>query len=326
MYLGVVTAAFARRSFEDALDAVMATGIRSVEIPVGGYFPKTHCDPQQLLDDPTALARFREALDRRELRVSALAVHGNPLHPDPDRRAQYAAEFAHACQLAERLGVSRLTLLAGLPAGGPEDRTPNWITAAFPPEYEEMLRWQWEDCLLPYWQQAATLASDRGVRLCFEMVLADCVYNPRTLLRLRSEVGNIVGCNFDPSHLFIQGIDPIAAIRTLDTAIYHVHAKDARLEPDVVRVDGVLDTLPYSAIRQRAWIYRTVGYGHGALFWHDFMSTLRSIDYDDVVSIEHEDALFASGEGLQKAVDLLTQVIPSEPMDAGWWAVDEGQA
>jgi sugar phosphate isomerase/epimerase len=321
MYLGVVTAAFAQQSFEEALDAVMTAGLPSVEIPVGGYFPKSHCDPQQILADSAALSRFRDALARRDLIVSALAVHGNPLHPDPDRRAAYASDFAAACELAERLGVTRLTLLAGLPAGGPHDRTPNWITTAFPPECAEILRWQWEDCLLPHWREAASKAADRGVRLCFEMVLADCVYNPRTLLRLRSEIGEVVGCNFDPSHLFIQGIDPISAIRELDAAIYHVHAKDARLEPDMVRVDGVLDTLPFGAVRERSWIYRTVGYGHDELFWRDFVSTLRTIGYDDVVSIEHEDALLSGREGLQRAVDLLTRVTPFE-QGAGWWAAE----
>lgn len=321
MYLGVVTAAFAHRPFEEALEAIVATGLRSIEVPVGGYFPKTHCDPQQLLADPAALRRFREVIDRHGLTVSALAVHGNPLHPDPDLRDQHAGDFENACQLAEQLGVARVTLLAGLPGGGPQDRTPNWVTTAFPPECETTLRWQWQDCVLPYWRKAAMTARDHGVRLCFEMVLADCVYNPRTLLRLRSEIGDVVGCNFDPSHLFIQGIDPIAAIRELDTAIYHVHAKDARIEPEVVRVDGVLDTLPYSAVRDRSWIYRTVGYGHDELFWRDFVSTLRSIDYDDVVSIEHEDALLSGHEGLQRAVDLLMRVTPFEP-GAGWWAAE----
>jgi sugar phosphate isomerase/epimerase len=321
MYLGVVTAAFAQQSFEEALDAIVAAGLPSVEIPVGGFFPKSHCNPQQMLADPAALSRFRDALARRELIASALAVHGNPLHPDPDRRAEYASDFSAACELSERMGVTRLTLLAGLPAGGPHDRTPNWVTTAFPPECAEMLRWQWEDCLLPHWREAASKAANHGVRLCFEMVLADCVYNPRTLLRLRSEIGEVVGCNFDPSHLFIQGIDPISAIRELDTAIYHVHAKDARLEPDIVRVDGVLDTLPFGAVRERSWIYRTVGYGHDELFWRDFVSTLRTIGYDDVVSIEHEDALLSGREGLHRAVDLLTRVTPFE-QGAGWWAAE----
>ena len=235
-------------------------------------------------------------------------------------------EFMQACELAERLGIGRLTLLAGLPAGGPHDRTPNWITQPFPPEFGSILRWQWEDCLLPHWREAGAVAANHGIRLCFEMVPADCVYNPRALLRLRSELGPAIGCNFDPSHLFMQGIDPITAMRQLDTAIYHVHAKDARLEPDVVRVDGILDVLPYAKVRERAWIYRTVGYGHGESFWRDFVSSLRSIGYDDVVSIEHEDALFAGDEGLHKAVEILSPIIPRAPVGAGWWAVDPNQS
>jgi sugar phosphate isomerase/epimerase len=229
----------------------------------------------------------------------------------------------HTCDLAERLQLKRLTLLAGLPGGGPRERTPNWIVHPFPSELESMLRWQWDECILPHWQSAARIASDHGLQLCFEMVPADCVYHPSALLRLRTSLGPVIGCNFDPSHLFMQGIDPIEAIQVLGDTIYHVHAKDARLEPSVVRVNGVLDTLPYSAVRERAWIYRTVGYGHGEDFWRDFVSALRGVGYDDVVSIEHEDALFAADEGLRKAVEVLQRVVPFAPLDdAGWWAVD----
>jgi sugar phosphate isomerase/epimerase len=326
MYLGVVTAAFASQSFDEALDAIVARGITAIEVPAGGYFPKTHCDPERLLAEPAALSHFRDAIAQRNLTLTALALHGNPLHPDPHRRDEYAREFGNTVVLAELLGLTRLTLLAGLPGGGPGESTPNWIVHPFPPELESMLRWQWEECILPHWRNAARLAADHGLKLCFEMVPADCVYHPRALVRLRTEIGPVIGCNFDPSHLFMQGIDPIEAIRILGDAIYHVHAKDARLEPTVVRTDGILDTLPYSAVRERAWIYRTVGYGHGEGFWRDFVSALRVVGYDDVVSIEHEDVLFAADEGLRKAVDLLQRVMPFAPLDdAGWWAVDAGR-
>jgi sugar phosphate isomerase/epimerase len=144
------------------------------------------------------------------------------------------------------------------------------------------------------------------------MVPADCVHNPRALLRLRSAVGPVVGCNLDPSHLFVQGIDPIEVIRYLGDAIYHVHAKDARLDPINVRLNGLLDTQPYTDPRSRAWLYRTVGYGHGEDFWADFISSLRLVGYDDVVSIEHEDILLSPDEGIEKAVRFLDRVIVRE--------------
>ena len=86
------------------------------------------------------------------------------------------------------------------------------------------------------------------------------VYSPETLLRLRAEAGTNVGCNFDPSHLFWQGIDPCLAVRKLGDAIFHVHAKDTRVYETNSRVNGVLDTKPYGDEANRSWMFRTVGY------------------------------------------------------------------
>lgn len=325
MRLAIMTAALLDRPLDAALDAIAARDVHVVEVPAGGYFPKTHCDPAQLLQDNDALARFRDAFRSRDLSISALAIHGNPVHPSAERRAAYEREFLAACELAEKLGVTRLTLLAGLPGGGPADQTPNWIVAPFPPEYESMLRWQWDECVLPYWRDASRFAASHGVRLCFEMVPADCVYNPRTLLRLRQAIGATITCNLDPSHLFFQGIDPLAAIGILGPAIAHVHAKDARIDTRIAAVDGLLEPLPYPRVEARSWSYRTVGYGHGVSFWADFASALRTVGYDDVVSIEHEDNLMSAEEGLDKALAMLRLVVPFETREAGWWAAPSDQ-
>jgi sugar phosphate isomerase/epimerase len=182
-----------------------------------------------------------------------------------------------------------------------------------------VLRWQWEERLVPYWREQGRIAEDHGVRLCFEMAPNDMVYNPRSLLRLREAVGPVIGCNFDPSHLFWQGIDPLEAIVELRDAVYHVHAKDVRVDPRVARVHGVLDPAPYSDFGRRAWTFRTVGYGHDETFWRDFVSTLRVIGYDDVLSIEHEDELLDPDEGLEKAVRFLAPIVLEQPIGAMWW-------
>jgi len=318
MKLGVVTAIFADRSLDDALKTITALGVQTVELPAGGYFPKAHCDPAVLLTDRAAFTTFRDTLARWNVEVCAFAIHGNPFGGASGENG-YAQEFQATCQLAERLGVARLTLLAGLPPGGPADTTPNWVTAPFPSALLEMYRWQWEEQLIPYWRSAARIAENHGLRLCFEMVPADCVYNPRTLLQLRSEIGPVVGCNLDPSHLFFQGIDPIEVARFLGDAVYHVHAKDARLDPINVRLNGVLDPQLYTAAKDRAWLYRTVGYGHGDDFWANFVSTLRLIGYDGVVSIEHEDLLLSADEGIRKAVQFLERILLYQPREALAW-------
>jgi sugar phosphate isomerase/epimerase len=145
------------------------------------------------------------------------------------------------------------------------------------------------------------------------------VYSPETMLKLRQIAGSVVGCNFDPSHLFWQGIDPIAAVRLLEGAIFHVHAKDTQLYPSNMQRAGVLDTKPYSEERARSWIFRTCGYGHGAGWWSEFISTLRMFGYDYVLSIEHEDSLLSAQEGLTKAANFLNEIVIRERPSAAWW-------
>jgi sugar phosphate isomerase/epimerase len=318
MELGVVSAVFADWPFEKAARRVQELGLKFIELGAGGFFPKTHCDPAVLLADQAAWDKFRSTLAGCELTVSALAMHGAPLHPSPQIAETYEREFRQACVLAEKLGVGRITLLAGLPAAAPEDRTPNWILFPFPPSNLECYEWQWEERVIPYWKEHATIAADHGVRLCFEMVPADIVYNPETLLRLRDAVGPVAGCNFDPSHLFWQGIDPLEAIRTLGSAIYHAHAKDSRLEDHNVRLNGVLDPKSFQDHAHRSWLFRAVGYGHGEPFWRDFVSTLRLAGYDDVLSIEHEDSLMDPDEGLSLAVRLLQGIVLRKPPAKIW--------
>jgi sugar phosphate isomerase/epimerase len=146
------------------------------------------------------------------------------------------------------------------------------------------------------------------------------VYNPRTLLRLRDEIGDTVGANLDPSHLFWQGIDPIEAIRVLGRAIHHVHAKDTAIDPHNVAINGVLDLESYRNVAARSWVFRSVGDGHDLLFWKRFVAALRVAGYDHVLSIEHEDSLASVDEGLERAIRTLRAAVLREQPATMWWA------
>jgi sugar phosphate isomerase/epimerase len=171
----------------------------------------------------------------------------------------------------------------------------------------------------PYWTQHAKFAADHGVKIAIEMHPGFVVYSPETMLRLRTIAGPSIGCNYDPSHMFWQGIDPIAAVRLLGDAIFHVHAKDTQMYSANLSLTGVLDTKPYTDERNRGWIFRTCGYGHGAEWWKEFVSTLRMYGYDGALSIEHEDSLLSPGEGLARARHFLSEVILKEKPAAAWW-------
>jgi sugar phosphate isomerase/epimerase len=146
------------------------------------------------------------------------------------------------------------------------------------------------------------------------------VYNDETLLRLRKACGPALGCNFDPSHLFWNGVNPVAAIRALGAAIVHVHGKDVYVDALNVAVNGVNDSKPYDQIPRRSWTFRSIGYGHDVKVWRDIVSELRLVGYDYVISIEHEDALMSVDEGLARGVATLQASVMQQPAGEMFWA------
>ena len=321
MKLGVLTNLFGKMSLEEALTKFEALGIEAAEIGCGGYPGKAHCDPKILLNDQKALDEFKATLARHHIELSNLSAHGNPVHPDKKIAKAFHDDFIDAVLLAEKLGVDTVVTFSGCPGGSPEDKTPNWATCAWPEDFRTVLKYQWDEVLIPYWKKTAEFARNHGVtKIAFEMHPGFCVYNPETMLRIREAVGETIGANFDPSHLIWQGIDPVAAIRALEGAIYHFHAKDTKLDKYNVAKFGVLDTKRYQDEAHRSWIFRSVGYGNGMDYWRDIISALRLVGYDKVMSIEHEDSLMTPEEGLRHAVEFLKESIIKAPKPGtiGW--------
>jgi sugar phosphate isomerase/epimerase len=318
MKLGVFTPLLSKLPLSDVLAKLKAFDITTVELGTGNYPGGAHCD-LGMLDNDAALATFQQTLTDHGASISALSCHGNPLHPDPAQAAQFQETNRKTILLAEKLGVSTVVDFSGCPGDSPTAKAPNWVTCPWPPEYLDILAWQWEKVVAPYWIERANFAADHGVRIAIEMHPGFVVYSPETLLKLRSIAGPAIGCNYDPSHMFWQNIDPIAAIRVLGDAIFHVHAKDTQFYPTNLPRTGVLDTKPYTDERNRGWIFRTCGYGHGAEWWKEFVSTLRMFGYDNVLSIEHEDSLLSSEEGLAKAAQFLNEIVLKESPGAAWW-------
>lgn len=318
MRLGVFTALLAQLPLQDVLAKLKRLDITTVELGTGNYPGGAHCK-LSMLDDPAALKTFQATVQDHGFTISALSCHGNALHPVKEVAAQAAETSRKTILLAEKLGVSTIIDFSGCPGSSRTDSFPNWVTCPWPPEYLDVLKWQWDEVVTPYWIEHARFAADHGVKVAIEMHPGFVVYSPETMLRLRSIAGPSVGCNYDPSHMFWQGIDPIAAIRILGDAIFHVHAKDTQMYPANLSRTGVLDTKLYTDERNRGWIFRTCGYGHGAVWWKEFVSTLRMFGYDGTVSIEHEDSLLSPEEGLTRAADFLNAVILREEPTGAWW-------
>ncbi len=322
MKLGVFNPLFQGMTFEAMLDRVVAEGLEAVEIGTGNYPGNAHCDPVQLLQDSGKRKAFVDAIARRNLVISGLSCQGNPLHPQAEVARRSHETFERTVELASKIGVDCVIVFSGCPGDSDGAKYPNWVVSPWPPDYQELIDWQWKEKVIPYWREAASIARRHGVRkIAFEMHPGFVVYNPRTLLKLREAVGEEIGANFDPSHLFWQGVDQVAAIKALGRAgaLFHFHAKDTALDPQNMAVNGVLDPLPLTDLPNRSWLFRTVGYGHDESEWRNIISALRLVGYDGVLSIEHEDALASVDEGFRKAVAFLKHCMLAEPAAEAWW-------
>jgi sugar phosphate isomerase/epimerase len=321
MKLGVMSASIGQLGWDRALAYCKHLGLDAIELPCGAYAKSKLIDAEAVLNDAAAQQKIKDDVARHGLVISALSCHGNPVHPNPDIARLHERAHDLTVRLAPKLGVDVVCNFSGCPGGAPGERTPNWVTCAWPPEYPKILEYQWNDVLVPFWQRKSAQARNEGVRIAFEAHPGFTVYNPETILKLRRLAGDNLGANFDPSHFFWQGIDPVEAARVLGEAgaIYHCHAKDTAIDLRNTRVNGVLDTKSYGDLAHRSWVFRTCGYGHGDEFWKPFVSMLRQVGYDGVLSIEHEDSYMSMPEGLSKAVEYLRGVLIREPAGQAWW-------
>jgi len=307
MKIGLLTDSLPDLDFNAMIEAAASLKIECLEFACGNWSTAPHIELDDLLENERSRRNFLATIAAHGMHISALNCSGNPLYPGAEGRRQHEVT-QKTFRLARLLGVDRIVMMSGLP-GGPGDANPNWITTSWPPECHTILEYQWNQELIPYWRNLAGYAQEQGIRqICLELHGFQSVYNPSTLKRLREIIGPIIGANYDPSHPIWMGADPLAAIRSLGSAIYYVHAKDTRIEPIPAGIDGVLDTRASNDVAERCWNYVTLGYGHDEVWWRQFCTALRMVGYDGVLSIEHEDSLMAPFEGVRKSVQLLRNV------------------
>lgn len=321
MKLGVFAVLFSDQTFEDMLDTAQAAGLDAVEIGTGGNPGDAHCPLDELLESQKKRQEYLDAVQSRGLTISAFSCHGNPISPDQAHAEESHETFVKTVQLAEMMGVSVVNTFSGTAGDHEGAKYPNWPVTPWPTSYSDVLKWQWEEKLVPYWKKWGKYAQDHNVKVGLELHGGFLVHTPHTILKLREETCEAVGANLDPSHMWWQGIDPVAAIKILGKAgaLHHFHAKDTFIDQDNVNMYGLTDMQPYGNVQTRAWTFRSVGCGHDVKEWSDMMSALRTYGYDYVVSIEHEDPLMSVEEGFHRAVDNLQSVLIKEKPADMWW-------
>jgi sugar phosphate isomerase/epimerase len=310
--IGVFDTVYGHLSLDPALDKMAALGLEAVEMAVGGYEGTAHCPTRQLLDDPAKAREWKKKFDDRNIRIGAFSAHGNPVHPNPVQAQRDAENLKVAVLLAERMDVPVIVGFSGCPGGSPEDKTPNWATYNWPPDFANILKWQWNEKVIPYWKEAAKFAREHGrKKYALEMHPNFVVYNPRTMLRLRDAAGEEVGANCDLSHLFWQGCDAVEVIKLLgkEGALFHAHMKDTLMFKENLAKFGVLNFGSHKEeLPEASETFRAVGYGHGAGAWKEIVRAYMDVDFQGILSIENEDPYLPGEVGVERATYVLKNV------------------
>jgi sugar phosphate isomerase/epimerase len=312
MRMSLVTDCLGYMTLEEMADTAASLGYEILEFACGNWSNAPHVDLDGLLGSRTKRDKFVSVLKERGLSIEVLNCSGNQLAPNEEGKAHQEV-VEKTFQLAELLGIKHINMMSGLPGGGPNDTTANWITTSWPPSTIEILKWQWEEVAFPYWEKMVKVAKEHGIeKIALENHGSQLVYNAETLFKLRNHVGDMIGINFDPSHHIWMGGDPIVTLRTLGSAIYHVHAKDTRIEKGIAKTYGVLDTKTIDQFSNRSWNYVSLGHGHDVGWWKEFFSVLSMIGYDGIVSLENEDLTMDPLTALKKSTQVLKEALPKD--------------
>lgn len=325
MKFGVYTAILHDRPLPDALDVISSLGLNAAEINAGGFLPPVHIPVDDLLASQSAREDYLGLFAEKGVALAGLNANGNPLHPNPAIGPAHAEDLRRAIRVAGALGQTRVVTMSGLPGGEPGATVPNWVVNPWNSGSLDVLDYQWDTVAVPFWKEIDALAADHGVKVAIEMHPQNLVFNPPTLKRLVERAGTTnVGAEMDPSHLFWQHMDPIAAIEYLGPLVVHAAAKDVRINPEAA-VYGVLDDrfrrLGVDEDRtglggheyanewpqDSAWDFVALGSGHDVDFWARFVAALRQVDPEMAVNIEHEDTSLGRIEGLEVAAGVLLE-------------------
>ena len=321
MKLGVYTAILHDRDLGGALDVIASLGLDGAEINSGGFLPPRHLPIADIMSSDAKRDEYLDEFARRGITLTALNCNGNPLHPDA--RVTHGDDVFETIRIAARLGLKRVITMSGSPSNQVDGLRPAWIVNPWNSVDMDSLDYQWDDVAVPYWKRVNALAAELDVRVGLEMHPQNIVFNPSTLVRLIERTGAThIGAEMDPSHLFWQQIDPIAAIEFLGELVYTAAAKDVRIN-DAVKIHGVLDDRfrrvpadenplplggPYTLCewpQDSAWDFVALGRGHDQDFWDRFVAALARYAPETDIAIEHEDASLGQIEGLEVAAAVL---------------------
>jgi len=290
MKLGFCSAIVPEMSLEEVIDFAAEEGFECVEVmcwPVGKaerrYAGVTHLDVTNFRK--TDAARVHALCRETGVSISALGYYPNPLAADRKEAKVYIDHIKRVIRAAELLGVGLVNTFVGRdPTKSVED---NW------PRFGQV------------WKPLVAFAAGRGVRIgienCPMLFTGDewpggknLAYCPAIWRRMFREIpSRRFGLNYDPSHLVWQQMDPIGPLREFARRIFHVHAKDVRIDRERLNDVGILATpLEYHCPKLP---------GLGEIDWGRFFSVLGDVGYTGPVCIEVEDRAYEKSLATRQA-------------------------
>jgi sugar phosphate isomerase/epimerase len=279
MQLGFVTAILADLSLEEVLRFASNEGFTSIEAmcwPVGKaerrYAGVTHIDVMDFSKDDAK--KVNSLLDQYNIRISSLGYYPNPLVADEQERETYAEHIKKVIAASSMLDINVMTTFVGRdPSRTIEDQ---W------PLFEEV------------WKPIVAFAETQGVKIGIEncpMLFSYDEWPGGTNLAISPEVwrrmfdtipSDYFGLNFDPSHLIWQHIDYVRAIKEFGDKLVHVHAKDTKIDADLIYERGITGV---------KWHIPKLP-GLGDVNWGKYFSALTDAGYHGPVAIEVEDRAY----------------------------------
>lgn len=281
MKLGFVSAILPDRSLEQVLRFAASAGYACVEAmcwPLGAaerrYAGVTHIDVARL--DRESAEDILRLLDMTGVSLSALGYYPNPLSPDRAEAELASGQILRLIDAAVLLGLDTVNTFIGR-------------------DWRRSVDENWPG-MLAVWRPVVAYAAERGIRIglenCPMLFSADewpggknLATSPAIWRRLFADIpSEYLGLNLDPSHLVWLGIDCGAVIREFGPRIYHVHAKDARLDRERLAQVGILaHPLEYHTPKLP---------GLGDVNWGAFFGALTDAGYDGPVCVEVEDRAY----------------------------------
>jgi len=281
MKLGLMSAALPQLSLEQLAEWASQNRFGMLEIacwPKGRsdrrYAGVTHIDVATL--DKTGAQQINAMIEQQGLQISSLGYYPNPLHPDPDHRNEVIEHLKKVIVAAEMLNVPIVGTFVG--------RNKN---ATFEANLDQFAQ---------IWPPIVKFAAEHGIKIAIEncpMIFSNDEWPGGNNLAINPQIWRKMweiipdqnfGLNLDPSHLIWQFIDYTRVVHEFKDRIFHVHAKDMRIDRDQLYQRGIMSA-------GMGWqIPRLPGLGE--VNWAQFISALYEVGYDYVVSIEHEDRAF----------------------------------